>query len=204
MIHYWPLNSNIQDVFGGAKFFDGYNAGLRNDRFGRPLSALALNTGFYKMSQVNYFPTGQFTIMLWLNLKSNNDWSRVIEFCGETLSVDSISLISYDPDIQRPKLVFCNNGIEDKIEITSALILNTWNHFAISYANQNLTVYLNSSFVKSISTTGHLNNVTRLYNFVGRGCEQSAGVQFLNGIVDELKIFNKSLNKKEIGFEMNN
>jgi hypothetical protein len=207
LIHYWPFTSHIQDVVGGAKMFNGYKAGLRPDRHGRPISAITLNTGFYKMPSINYFPTGEFTITIWLNLRSNNDWSRVIEFCNQPTSDDSISLIAYAPDTQRPKLVIRNNGIEDKIENkTLALVLNTWNHLAISYSNQNVTFYLNASLLESIPITGQLKNMTRLYNAIGGSCNQTTtpGVQYLNGTVDEVKIFNKALNKKEIELEMNN
>ena len=63
LIHYWPFNSHIQDVIGGAHLYNGNKACLVKDRFGRPLSALSFKAGSYQLpSTINYFPDDQFTL----------------------------------------------------------------------------------------------------------------------------------------------
>ena len=68
--------------------------------------------------------------------------------------------------------------------------------------NQRLRGYFNASEVGSNVASQPLNNITRLYNYIGKSC--AGGYPNLDGIVDELKIFNKELSQKEIEFEMNN
>ena len=46
------------------------------------------------------------------------------------------------------------------------------------------------------------NNVTTRFNFVGRG-DNYPNQPNLNGVIDDLKIFNRALSQQEIQFEMN-
>ena len=80
LVNYWSFNSHIKDVIGGAHLFNGTNAGLTEDRFGRPLSALNLNGGSYQLPSVNYFPTGRFTITVWIKLNNNGNWPSTVSF----------------------------------------------------------------------------------------------------------------------------
>ncbi len=59
--------------------------------------------------------------------------------------------------------------------------------------------------VNTFTPSQKLNNNTRVFNYLGRSCNFAAGDdQDLNGVLDELKIFNKALSQQEIQNEMNN
>lgn len=108
LTNYWPSNSHIQNVIGGAHLIKGYKVGLTQDRFGRPLSALSFNTGHYELPLINYFTSGQFTITAWVNLRAYNYFSRLFELCDGP-QVNSIGFVFYAVNEQHTTL-FLNSG----------------------------------------------------------------------------------------------
>ena len=81
--------------------------------------------------------------------------------------------------------------------------MNEWTHLAFTF-DQNLTnkIYINANLTISDSWHEPFNNITRIYNYVGR--VNDPDITDINGIIDELKIFNRALTQQEIHFEMNN
>ena len=81
--------------------------------------------------------------------------------------------------------------------------MNEWTHLAFTF-DQNLTnkIYINANLTISDSWTEPFNNITRIYNYVGR--VNDPDITDINGTIDELKIYNRALTQQEIHFEMNN
>ena len=87
LIHYWPFNSQIQDIIEGAHLFNGSKAGLTSDRFGRPLSALILNgAGYYQLPPGNYFQAS-FTVSAWLYRRNNLYWHLFFQTVQISISI---------------------------------------------------------------------------------------------------------------------
>ena len=204
MINYWSFNSHVQDVIGGAHLFNGSNASLTSDRYGRPLSALSLNNGYYQMPAVNYFQTEEFTVTSWVYVRGHIQWSRLVEFFNGPSITDSIRFIICD-NINLTKFLL-NNGTFTIGTVNSTVILNNkWYHIGVTFGNKNLSLYYNATLISSVLTTQKFKNITRKYNFIGRSNSfTTTSDPHFNGIVDDFKIFNKALNQKEIQFEMNN
>lgn len=203
LIHYWPFNSHIQDVIGGAHLFNGKNAGLTSDRFGRSLSALSLSNGHYQIPPGNYFSTGQFTITFWLKTRTFKLWSRLIDFSNGPL-IDSIFFNTLDSQ-NNCKFKLYNLNTVIGFQNSSKIPLNTWTHVSLTYGKTNiLSIYYNGTIQGSSLTSQALNNKTRLYNFIGRSSNYAVGDPDIDAILDELKIFNKELNQKEVELEMIN
>ena len=201
LVNFWSFNSHIKDVIGGAHLFNGINAGLTEDRFGRPLSALNLNGGSYQLPSVNYFPTGRFTITVWIKLRQYGIWPSILTFWNG-FKIDSIFLGFYS-NSSNPEIAMYNNNtmIIDSVS-TLAIQLNVWTHLAVTFDQLfNTRVFVNANLTKISNWNKPLKNITRLFNYIGRGENLRP---FLNGIIDELKLFNRALSQKEIQFEMNN
>ncbi len=47
LVNYWPFNGNGNDLIGSANLYGGVNIEWVPDRFGRPNSAVYLNTGHF-------------------------------------------------------------------------------------------------------------------------------------------------------------
>ena len=202
LINYWPFNSHIQDIIGGCHLYNGYKANLISDRFGRPLSALSLNTGFYKMPSINYFPTGEFTLTAWIYLRGCNSLSRLFEFFNGVLN-ESIRLIICNQS-NNTRFAY-NNGSNLVAYLDTPLLpFNKWHHVAFTLSNNSMSTYYNGVLNGTAIAPQKLINLTRLFNFIGRGSNFAGGEPDFNGIIDELKIFKKALNQKEIQYEMIN
>lgn len=201
LIHYWSFNSHVQDLIGGAHFFKGFQVGLTKDRFNRPFSALNFNTGFYQIPSINYFPNSQFTITSWVYLRQYNSWSRLFEFCTD-YQLESIGYSFWSTNNQQNSTLFLYDSQKTSTFLTGLQIqLNTWTHIAITYGNNDFMVYHNSNIVNKFTTAGSpIINKAKLYNYIGKSCN-SANPN-LDGILDEFKIFDKSLNQQEIKHEM--
>jgi hypothetical protein len=205
LVHYWPFNSHIQDVIGGAHLLNGSNASLINDRYGRPLSALSLNNGTYKMPARNYFLKTNFSFTCWVNLKMYDFYSSLIEFNEVSRRSYVTFLLSANP-FSKPKILIRNSGTYDastRLWSNRQLILNQWIHFGVTYEYPYTNLYYNGSLDSTYSSNQQTFNLTRSFNCIGCSLEYPSDLN-LYGQIDELKIFDRALTQEEIEFEMNN
>ena len=202
MINYWSFNSDIKDVIGGAHLLNDINAGLTTDRFGRPISALDLNLGCYKIPNGNFFLTGQFTITVWIKLRDYGNYPCIVTFSG----VNYLDLIffGFNAASSRPEFsIYYGNTLIANSVSPLAIPLNEWTYLAITFdQNFNYLLYVNANLIKSANSNQSLKNITRTLNYVGRGWYPNR--PDLNGTIDELKMFNRALSQQEIQIEMNN
>ncbi len=76
------------------------------------------------------------------------------------------------------------------------LILNTWQHFVMTYDGTNLSLYHNGLPAGSIAATGVISNATAIFNI---GNLEYQGTNFLtNGKLDEVSLWSKALTAPEI------
>jgi hypothetical protein len=204
LIHYWSFNSHIQDIVGGAHLFNGSNASLTNDRYGRPLSALNLNVGSYQMPKRNYFPNTNFTISLWFFLRANVQGSRVIEFSNFNAS-NSIMFVPYYKNGNRPGFSIKDDQLNDILYLRDLnyFPLKTWIHIGLVLEYPMSVLYFNGSRVSNGSCTQKPENLARNLNFIGRSSNYPIKND-IDGMIDELKIFDRALSNHEILFEMKN
>ena len=193
-------------MIGGAHLFNGTKASLTADRFGRPLSALNLNGGFYQIPPGNYFPTGQFTITVWCKLRQYGNWPSIVTFANG-FHFDTVFLCFHAASTL-PHFSIYNGNISIassySANSTSVIDLNVWTHLAITFdRNLNHAIYINSNLEMIANSNKPLKNTTRIFNYVGRG-DNFPGQPDIIGVIDELKIFNRAMTQKEIQFEMIN
>ena len=202
LVNYWSFNSHIKDIIGGAHLFNGINAGLTNDRFGQPLSALNLNEGSYQIPTGNYFSTGQFTITVWFKLRNYGYWPSIVSLFNG-FKIDTI-FFGFEASSSIPSFAIFNGNISiANSGSPSAIQLNEWTHLAFTFdQNLNYRFYINASLMSSGSSNQPLKNTTRILNYVGRG-DWYPTQPDLDAILDELKIFNRALTQQEIQYEMN-
>ncbi len=161
-----------------------------------------LNEGCYRIPTGNYFPTGQFTITVWIKLKVYGFWSNIVSFFNGKL-FDAI-FFGFQSSSSMPELSIFNGNISIAGATSPSIQLNEWTHLTISFDESlNFKIYVNANLTANSNWNKPLKNVTRIYNYIGRA-DNYPGDRDLNAIVDELKIFNRALTRQEIQFEMNN
>ena len=209
LINYWTFNGNVNDVIGNAHLYDGVSATLTTDRFGQSNSALSLTNGYYKVPPGVYFSGQQFSLMVWLKVRSTKVNSRLIDF-GNGPSNENIVLILSKESTGKPYL-YLQSGLDYSVLYAeNALILNKWQHLTCIFSYPYFSIYIDGIEITEQNIETNIESFSLAYilrtsNFIGRSnwyfmsSDEDADAE-----IDDLKIFRKALTKREIHFEMNN
>ena len=206
LIHYWPFNSNVNDIVGLSHLVNGINASLSNDRFNKPLSSLCLKTGYYKLPSGIYFPNSNFTIAAWANVNKFNKWSRLIQFADGNDSRNAIDISFTNYTYGFPSFSIRNQSNQFRVISPAPLTKNNWFYIACTYEYPYLSLYLDGILMISLRSPIYILNIdkTRSFVYIGRSWNEQNGDMNADAKIDELKIFNRALTNEEILFEMNN
>lgn len=111
----------------------------------------------------------------------------------------SYGLYSSD-DTGQPPAGYARVGTTDaSVRSTSPLPLNTWSHLTLTYDAAFLTLYVNGSLVRRVAQTG---NITTSGQPLRIGGNNSYVDEFFQGLIDEVRIYNRALSPAEILYNM--
>ncbi|MCS5660544.1 MAG: LamG domain-containing protein [Dehalococcoidia bacterium] len=81
-----------------------------------------------------------------------------------------------------------------------AMAKDKWNHLAMAYDGKKIQIYLNGKVIGSQDTTGKINENDKAPVWIGKKANENI---WLNGVMDDLLIFNVGLTGNEIKTYMN-
>jgi GH43 family beta-xylosidase len=197
--------------------FDG-NA---NDSSGNGLNAVLVNGPAFTTGQVGQavnfdgsndyvnLPIGgvinslnDFTIATWVRLDTTASWRRIFDF-GSGTSVNMF-LTPTSGSTVRFAITTGGGGAEQRINGTSALPTGTWTHVAVTRSGNTGRLYVNgtqvgqnTSMTLSPASLGNTNQ-----NWLGRSQYSSDG--YLDGQIDDFRIYNRALSGSEVQSLANN
>jgi fibronectin type 3 domain-containing protein len=90
-------------------------------------------------------------------------------------------------------------GSYGQVFTSSGLPTSTWSHLAVTYDGSTERLYLNGAMVDSVAHTGTIASST---NALTLGSDPFYG-QYFNGLIDEVRIYNKALTATQIQSDMN-
>ncbi|MCI0682547.1 MAG: Ig-like domain-containing protein [Gemmataceae bacterium] len=141
--------------------------------------------------------TGAMTLEAWVNPESLSGWDTVI--MKETAVGMAYTLYAND-NAPRPAGYIHNNTQGDLSAVgSSPLALNTWSHLAMTYDGANLRLYVNAvqvGLLPVVATAVTSNNPLRIGGNVLWG-------EYFDGLIDEVRIYNRVLAPSEILTDMN-
>jgi hypothetical protein len=153
-------------------------------------------------SQHVSLPTGivngltDFSIATWVRLDTTGNWRRIFDF-GTGTSVNMF-LVPTSGSTVRFAITTSGAGGEQRINGTSALPTGAWTHVAVTKSGNVGTLYVNgvqvgqnTGLTLSPSSLGNTTN-----NWIGRS--QYSADAFLDGQVDEFRIYNRALSASEV------
>jgi uncharacterized protein YjdB len=163
-------------------------------RFG---GALSFN-GSTNFVTVNAAPslnlTTAMTVEAWVRLSSVTGWQTVA--IRERTGGLSYALYA-NTDSNAPAGVVSING-DVNLYGTTRLVLNTWTHLATTYDGATLRLYVNGVQVRSMNLTGTMAAATGPLRIGGN----AVWGEYLNGLIDELRIYNRALTAAQIQADM--
>lgn len=210
MVAYYPFNSNANDESGNNNHGQIYGAiAPAADRFGNPCGAFRfIGTGCYisvPNSATLKSPTFGLTIAAWVrperNSTSSNDLNLILlskpgieaaadvkpQYCFQIKRVfgDSYSTVALSSDFT----------FEDRTYNTHPMDFNTWYFIAVTYDENFVQVYQDGKLIcQAPKNKPFAPNDFALE--IGR--DIVAGKKYLNGSLDDLRIYNRGLSVSEV------
>ena len=141
---------------------------------------------------------GDFTIAAWADFRTMTNWARIFDFGNGTTTYLFLTPQSSDGYL-RFAITTNGNGAEQRINAVIPPITGTgWNHFAVTRAGSVGTLYLNGTAVGGNNaitiTPSSLGSTAN--NFIGKS--QFAADPYLNGLVDDFRIYQRALSAAEV------
>ena len=179
----YQLNGNANDVSGNYNGTWGGTEAYTTGVFGQ---AANFNGGSYISTNGNISGGQDFTISLWCYLNTSSAQESLFTMgsatnngffiyrSGQQLALDSFGFTRYN-----------NNTFFTE---------NTWQHLVITYSSGTNNIYLDGSFVDTFSYTWNINASATTYI----GAQIAGYSRYLNGKLDQVRIFNTALDPLEI------
>ena len=188
------MQYNTLDIKGSAHLYNGVNTTFTTDRFQNENSAIRFTYGYYQVPAGVYF-SGDFTLSVWIRLTKIISWARLIDF-GNGASSNNLALASSVAQLGQPFL-YVFNSLSSNAWFTSAFMLQigSWTHIACTINGTMAKICLNG-VCGSQTGFNQPANIIRSRNYVGKSNWPED--ENLNADLDDLMIFNRSLNYSEI------
>ena len=138
-----------------------------------------------------------FTIASWVRLDSTAAWRRLFDF--GTGTSDYMYLAPTSGSTVRFAITTSGGGSEQVINGSTALATGTWVHVAVTKVGNTGRLYVNGVQSGSSNTSMTLSPSdlgTTTQNWIGRS--QYSGDPYLNGRVDDFRIYNRGLSTAEV------
>ncbi len=139
-----------------------------------------------------------FTIEAWVRLNSAANWTRIFDFGNNTTTNMFLTPQSGTGGTLRFAITTGGAGSEQRINGTSALTTGVWHHVAVTLNGNTGILYLNGVPVGTNNAMtlrpASLGSTTN--NYLGRS--QYAADAYLDGQLDEFRIYSVALSRSEI------
>jgi len=200
LVAYYPFNGNANDESGNGNNGTVHGATLTADRFGKSSSAYrfnSVNKNYIELnSTVGKFGTSDFTISLWYNI-SNTNALRYLICKRNTESYANFW------EFHANEFALCQSSSSNSSTptyVSSAIIpLNQWNHQLVIKTTDSVKIFLNGVLVSSKKLTIAYDITNNNPAEIGAQVAPISGVVgCYNGLIDDIRLYNRALNQSEI------
>jgi hypothetical protein len=178
-------NENNGNVFGAATWSNGmYGGALSFDGSSSYVNVPAASS---------LFPSNAITIEFWVNIASANiNANAYMGFVATNSRTNGLQVIK---NWGSGQVLFETPGVGNLLS-NVALTPNTWNHVTcVLVSGSSAAIYINGHIAGSNS--GWMLPTTVMDHWIGRAA-QGTGIPYLNGAIDEPRIYNRALSSAEI------
>ncbi len=208
LIAYYPFNGNANDESGNNHHGSNFGATLTTDRFGQQNSAYQFDgiDDYIKVSNNSLLKNNNFSYSWWVNVKSlpaygaGSNMLEIGSICSTVKYGQVISLNNNYVDDSHGWVVTSGNIDGTRVFYTGNDVLpnlNEWYHLTLIRDNVSVKLYVNDHLIFSQKTDGAEAFFTSPLDFyIGSRC--GAELHFFNGIIDDIRIYNRALTKEEI------
>jgi len=206
LIGYFPFNGNANDESGNGNNGTVNGATLSSDRFNKARSAYSFDgiNDYISLGQNSILrPSKEISISVWTKIKElkNEHGGGIFHNCVDANEVES----GYRIDTYSN---FCNwwvqtiNGKTDDYTYGQAYFpadLNIWIHIVGTFDGRTGKLYFNGVEKSKFEKSGNINWVNSpLDARIGMSYPTEYFIQYFNGLIDDIRIYNRALTETEI------
>ncbi len=205
LIAYWPFNGNANDESGNG--IDGTVLGpiLTGDRHGNNNSAYSFDgQNDYIEADASKLPTAERTISLWFFANTVDNRPGLLGYGGGTTR-GTTWFMGLNLNGLKSFHMSCHWLINRIDYYYTTPPVNEWYHWVITTNINGTKLYVNG--IERVSNTTFVSNTYVIGKELGIGVIASTtgnvpytdgNVKYFNGIIDDIRIYNRALNEMEI------
>ncbi|MBL7773213.1 MAG: hypothetical protein JNM95_10140 [Chitinophagaceae bacterium] len=196
----YPFTGNANDAVG-SNHGTVNGATLTNDRFGNPNSAYSFDgvDDFIELGNLN-FAGNDYTISFWVNLNSTTTDNTVFSGADPSVLTNTYILSELNNGVGRflHRNPAGNSGGVD-LSGVQTLPSNSWKFVSCVKQGITLTYYVNGQLDNTVTNAAATNISSSIFIELGRLRNGSNSfIRYLNGKLDDLKIYNTALSAAQI------
>jgi uncharacterized repeat protein (TIGR01451 family) len=188
LVGWWPFNGNAIDESGNGNNGTVNGATLTTDRFGQSNKAYGFDGNSDYISTIRN-GMNNFSVSLWFNTTQNSAYTPFIDAHNANWEIYLKNL--------KPNFTNWITSPTNYQELTSQTTanLNQWHHLVCNYSSGNLQLFLNNILISSFQNVT-ISTVTNGSFYFGASI--SGTIQYFNGKLDDIGIWNRALTPCEI------
>ena len=170
-------------------------AGAGNGKFGNALSFNGSTSLVTAANSASLNLTTGMTIEAWVKPTSLASWNTVV--FKERTGYYGWAMYA-NTGTNRPSANNFTSGDND-VRGTAQVAVNTWTHLAATYDGTVLALYVNGTQAATLVASGAMNSGTGSLRIGGN----TIWGEYFNGLIDEVRVYNRALSAAEITTDMN-
>lgn len=195
LVGWWKMDGNAKDASSYRNHGTGTAVTLTNDRKGEAQKAYLFNgtTSAITLPESSSTPfdfTTAISISAWVKPASLNQ-GRIL-----TKKRGSPNWDGYVLELKttgEPQMRFGYSTADQTVTSSTSLVVNTWSHVVVTYNGSVMKIYIDGVEKGSTSTTS-----TIAANNQAIGIGGVTGLDFFNGEIDDLRLYNRGLSAAEV------
>ena len=200
LVAYYPFNGDAIDETGNGHDGTVYGATLTEGFNGEALSAYNFDgiDDYIDCGNTFYFNGwDNLSVSLWVVFSNLSNSARLIEkdtSFGLSWTIEINNYLSGFLDVRLRS--------QNTYFVASYPISNfkegEWYHLSFTFNNDVLKLYVDGELVNTSTVNGSLQDELNEKLVIGSGYSSSTAIDFFNGVLDEVRIYNKTLSESEV------
>jgi hypothetical protein len=168
-------------------------------KFGNALTFNGTNSWVTVADNALLHLTTGMTVEAWVKpATAGTDWTAAVIKERGTTGL-AYALYATDGAAKPPAGYVNKSGTDYHATAASTLSLNAWTHLAVTYDGTTIRLYVNGSQVATKAVSGIINSSAAPLRFGG----DSVWGEYFNGLIDEVRVYNRALAATEVQTDMN-